>query len=427
MKTAWSRPALLALMFSVLFTATGCVVIDSSHATDKPVDHKPSLGGSGREFGRGATNVAFCWLEIPSEVESEIRDSDVGSPFSIIGNTFDVAFGAIDGTLSAVGRGAGGVVEIGLSPFPPYDPLMDPALPPYMKFAEASEVPGREVHDIEQEEIDFDKINGVHTQTVVREVTFRPGGSLEVTTANGSITVSSWDEPKIRIEAEKRINVRSSGISVLGIRFRSRRPFRTVEEAERYFAELKVDVSGDEDDVEVTTRYPRRIRNVNVSVSYEIRMPRDAELVLRTSNGKISVADISGNVRLKSSNGRVECEHVRGSIDATTSNGRISMMDVVGSIDAGTSNGSVTIVHSDRLQDSESIVVRTSNGSIRLSLPETSSFDLEARTSNGRISTDFPTTIRGDISKTRISGKVGDGGPEVRLTTSNGSISIQPL
>jgi len=427
MKDLKKRFGVLALTLSALFTATGCFVINSSHAGERWAGANPSLKGTACELARGATNVAFCWLEVPREVEARIRDGHVGSPFSIISNTFDVAFGTLDGAFKTAGRAAGGAVEVGLSPFPPYDPLMDPPYPPYLKFAEASEDSEREVRVVEQEQMEFDRIEGVHTQTVVKEMAFRPGGSLSVTTSNGSITVSSWDEPEIRIEAEKRMNVRSSGINVFGIRFRSRRPFRSVEEAERYFADLEIGVSGDENDMEVTTRYPRKKRNVGISVSYEVRMPRDAKLTLRTSNGTISVADISGTVRLRSSNGRVACEHVTGSIEASTSNGRISLVDVAGRIDVGTSNGSVTIVHSDPLDESESIIARTSNGSIKLSLPETSSFELEARTSNGRISTDFSTLIRGNISKTHVSGTVGHGGPKVKLTTSNGSISIRPL
>ncbi len=71
----------MVLAVSLLFSGTGCI---TSHARRE--DQDVSLKGTGREFARGAANVAFCWLELPSEIEARIRDDSPGDPFSIIRN-----------------------------------------------------------------------------------------------------------------------------------------------------------------------------------------------------------------------------------------------------------------------------------------------------------------------------------------------------
>ena len=133
------RNALIALTACVLLLATGCITICSSHDCREHAHQSPSLKGTGRELGRGVTNVAFCWLELPASVEHGIRRHNPDNPFGIISSTFGAVFGTIGGTIRTVRRGVGGVVEVALSPFPPYDPLMHPAYPPYLGLAKAPE------------------------------------------------------------------------------------------------------------------------------------------------------------------------------------------------------------------------------------------------------------------------------------------------
>jgi DUF4097 and DUF4098 domain-containing protein YvlB len=66
------------------------------------------------------------------------------------------------------------------------------------------------------------------------------------------------------------------------------------------------------------------------------------------------------------------------------------------------------------------------NGSITLEIPDGVNADLDMRTVNGGVtSEDFPITIQGRIDRRRIEGKLGKGGPEIRLSTVNGSIRLR--
>ena len=66
----------------------------------------------------------------------------------------------------------------------------------------------------------------------------------------------------------------------------------------------------------------------------------------------------------------------------------------------------------------------TSNSGITLHLPGEVNARLSAGTSNGSISTDFEMRLRGEISKHHIEGSIGNGGPLLDLSTSNGPIRI---
>ena len=69
--------------------------------------------------------------------------------------------------------------------------------------------------------------------------------------------------------------------------------------------------------------------------------------------------------------------------------------------------------------------LRNVNGGIRLEVPEQINADLEIRTTNGRITTDLPITTTRETRR-RVEGTLGAGGPDLRLRTVNGSITLGP-
>ena len=141
-------------------------------------------------------------------------------------------------------------------------------------------------------------------------------------------------------------------------------------------------------------------------VSFRIQAPKSTDVTLRSSNGSLSVTGVTGAMRLR------------------TSNGSIRLMDVGGDVEADTSNGSVNATLSGSSWDGAGLNVTTSNGSVRLTLPDGYNARLVAGTSNGSINVDFPITVRGRIGRD-IDTNLGSGGPALRLRTSNGSVRIQ--
>jgi DUF4097 and DUF4098 domain-containing protein YvlB len=67
--------------------------------------------------------------------------------------------------------------------------------------------------------------------------------------------------------------------------------------------------------------------------------------------------------------------------------------------------------------------VSTTNGGIKMRVPEKYSARLETRTVNGGMNIDFPVTVQGKIGH-ELSTTLGEGGPLVRAETTNGAVRI---
>jgi hypothetical protein len=141
------------------------------------------------------------------------------------------------------------------------------------------------------------------------------------------------------------------------------------------------------------------------SVSYEIFAPRNTNLELETHNGGITIAN------------------VRGTLDFDATNGGIQLDGVGGDVHGRTTNGGVEVTLTGETWDGDGLDVRTTNGGIRLRVPEDYSARLETGTVNGGVDIDFPVTVQGRIGR-EITTTLGDGGPLVRAETTNGGVRV---
>jgi DUF4097 and DUF4098 domain-containing protein YvlB len=143
---------------------------------------------------------------------------------------------------------------------------------------------------------------------------------------------------------------------------------------------------------------------------------------MRTSNGSIHVQGLQGRLDAQTSNGPIELADVTGDATLHTSNGHIHAQRLNGSADAGTSNGGIDLELPGRLV--HDVRAHTSNGGITVRLQEPLNAHVMASTSNSSIHTDFDVRMNGEFSKRRLEGSIGNGGPMLDLSTSNGSIRI---
>ena len=219
----------------------------------------------------------------------------------------------------------------------------------------------------------------------VREYTLKGSGSLRVdANPNGGITVIGWDKNEVKVVAR---------VSTWA---------RTEEEAKDIATQVKVETS----DTEIHTTGPNLRNRRGWSVSYEIWAPSRTDL------------------RLSSTNGGLEVEGIRGRLDLETTNGGISLQAVSGDVNAETTNGGINVDLAGRRWDGVGLNARTTNGGVRLYVPEGFNADLEASTTNGGMDFEFPVTISGRLNK-RITTKLGEGGPPIRLETTNGGVTVR--
>jgi hypothetical protein len=235
-----------------------------------------------------------------------------------------------------------------------------------------------------------DSRRAVHCE--VRETRLPATGSLDLNARpNGGIQVEGWDRNEVLVRA----------------RVQAQAP--TEAEAREIASVVRVEAGNGR----VRSEGPRtdrsdrdRADNRGWSVSYEVFVPRRTDLAMESTNGGIRVQDVQGR------------------LEATTTNGGISLDGVSGDVRGRTTNGGLDVRVARAGWTGAGLDLRTTNGGIDLRLPDGVSARLEAETVNGGISTDFPITVQGRIGR-RIEADLGGGGPPIRLSTTNGRVSIR--
>lgn len=293
------------------------------------------------------------------------------------------------------------------------------------------------------------------------------GGTLQVKSDLGSITVSTQNSNKVDVQVIRKVKAFSK------------------KEAERILEDLTIDFFQDGDDVNVTAKLDQDSRSFwkritrRVSLKFIISVPEkynvdlstaggsisvddlegsvksrtsggslkfgnitgpvdgktsggsitldgcvgDADI--RTSGGSITIGQVDGNVIAKTSGGSVNIKKAKGTVDAATSGGSINVNEVMGTINARTSGGSVNAAISQ--QPEGECRLSTSGGSVRVSLAEDIRATIDARTSGGRVKTEFPVTIQGELKKNQLNAQINGGGPLLYLRTSGGNIYLRKL
>ncbi|GEM_PF-506556 len=227
-------------------------------------------------------------------------------------------------------------------------------------------------------------------------------------TKNGAIQVVSIDGNQILVKSRVRIHAKSRSA------------------AEEFAQRVHVETYRSGNEVRVTCEHPRSSNRVNYSVHYEIQAPSVMNLHLKTSNGKIKIADIDGNVDAYTTNGRIELDRICGSVHAESTNGsiRADVEHIDGELSLTSTNGSMEAFIHDGIAP---IRMETTNGSIRLHLPDNYSGNLNARTTNGGIHSEFPVTVY-EARRNRMVGRMNNGEfPEIHLQSTNGSIYLKTL
>lgn len=139
------------------------------------------------------------------------------------------------------------------------------------------------------------------------------------------------------------------------------------------------------------------------------------------------VVEVPAGVRFvgQTVNGSVEAEGLGADVRATTVNGDVDVR-TTGVAEARTVNGDITL-RLGRSDLSDDVEFETVNGSITIEMPEGLNADFRASTVNGSIDSDFPITVTGKVSRRSLRGSIGAGGPELRLSTVNGSIRLRRI
>lgn len=229
--------------------------------------------------------------------------------------------------------------------------------------------------------------------------TLKPGSALSVENTNGSVSVTGWDENYVDVYAIKKTNK---------------------DENELEKVEIQVSKNGN---LSIETYYIEK--RARVSVDYTIKAPKTIEVTYaKTTNGEVTLNGTYGDTYVKSTNGALRIENADGFIEAHTTNGNITLARSTGIKSARTTNGSI---HATFLKLAGDVEIKTTNGSIKLTIPDDLDADVDLKTTNGSIKAKEIPIMLDEISKRRITGRIGSGGKRMKVKTTNGSITINRL
>jgi hypothetical protein len=142
-----------------------------------------------------------------------------------------------------------------------------------------------------------------------------------------------------------------------------------------------------------------------------------------TSRTDFQLARLDGQIDI-SSNAALSTSEAVGPLTLTTHSRNITLDRISGDVSVTNRNGSVDITSAPPLSN---VTVENRNGSVSITVPEGSSFAYQFDATNGDIQSDFSQikSTEEDSHKNAVSGTIGKGGPLLRVTTSQGDISLK--
>lgn len=258
--------------------------------------------------------------------------------------------------------------------------------------------------------ISAQSLNLIHDKTF--DVT--PGQLLEVQTDVGDIKLRTWDRDEVHIR-------------VYGDR-------DAEEEVDFYFEKTSKGVLVDAEKESSWSSWFGGIR-----LKYEIDVPQNFNLDMKTAGGDMTVVDLDGEVQLRTSGGDIICDKVNGDLKASTSGGDVQLTKVNGTITASTSGGDVEIRSSNGKVDAstsggditldyegenQGVELRTSGGDIDVRIPDNFKAEVYLKTSGGSIRYHAEARVE-ETSKYKFVGTMNGGGPELNAKTSGGDVSVE--
>lgn len=249
---------------------------------------------------------------------------------------------------------------------------------------------------------------------------------VNVATFDGAIEIRPWDKPDVEVVIEKHARDKADADDI----------------------DVRAEQNGNHIMVEVKSRRSEGLHigfNVSRSARLIVSAPASALVAARSGDGSIDVERMAGRLELKSGDGSIRGRDLGGPVTAHTGDGSIKLEGVTGALDVDTGDGSIVVegkltVVRARSGDG-SVTVRaeagsspsadwsitTGDGSVTVELPDGFGAELDAHTGDGhvRLRDVAVSNTVGELSKRTVRGRIGNGGPALRVRTGDGSITMQ--
>jgi hypothetical protein len=260
---------------------------------------------------------------------------------------------------------------------------------------------------------------GVVVQEEFRgEYTVPPGATLQVSNLNGDISITGSPNQTLVVHAVKTSLYGQTELDKVSIEVRN---------GSGALVATKVPPAG----ARVTVRYDILVPGSMLvekvdTTNGDIGMKGvNGDAVVGTTNGNLDLSDLAGTISATSTNGNIIIHDIGNITDLHTTNGQVS--GTLGYVTGNpaiisTSNGAVTLVLSRDL--SSPLSVSASNGPVAITIPDIFNANVDLSTTNGQILLQGVTVSEVSGTARHQTGIIGNGGPGLVVTTTNGNIIL---
>ncbi len=228
-------------------------------------------------------------------------------------------------------------------------------------------------------------VKGRATDQWTRTYQVAPTGQIEIANTNGGIDVTGGPGDKVEVVAER---------TARGM---------TDEDAKKLLGQVQVVEESAPAKLRLEMKAPAG-ESGHFEVKYRVKAPAGVSVRLQTTNGTISVMQLTGGVNAEVTNGTVRGQDLGGAVEASTTNGSVRL-DMAAVAPGG-------------------IRAETVNGAVDLTIPSGTKADVDANCLNGRISVNGMKLEGPEATRRHVGGRLNGGGPRIALDTTNGGIKI---
>lgn len=221
------------------------------------------------------------------------------------------------------------------------------------------------------------------TETVDRTLSLPPGGTVRLKTFSGRVTINGSSGNQVVIKAVRRA---------------SRERLNDIK--------LEITQNGNVIDIDANHRVVERRNDNVVETDFDIQVPSQVKLDLRTFSAPVTVTNVAGDVVVEGFSSEVRLTDVSGPKRVKTFSGAVR-------------------VQANNWTDGDDMNVNTFSGDVVLRLPATARGDIVFDSFSGSFNSDLPVTLSSSSRRSFRGSLNGGGGTDFRLNTFSGDVRIE--
>jgi DUF4097 and DUF4098 domain-containing protein YvlB len=221
------------------------------------------------------------------------------------------------------------------------------------------------------------------TETVDRTLSLAPGGTVRLKTFSGRVTITGTSAGQVVIKAVRRA---------------TRERLDDIK--------LEITQSGNVIEIDANHRIVERRNDNVVETDFDIQLPSQTKLDLRTFSAPITVTGVSGDMTVDGFSSEIRLDNVAGPKRIKTFSGGVH-------------------VQAAQWTDGDDVNVETFSGDVTLRLPDAARGDINFDSFSGTFQSDLPVTMTSSSRRNFRGALNGGGSTDFRLKTFSGSVGIR--